>query len=36
MVWSGLNLRLGVAVLLEPDRAIRVNPTPGIGWSYAF
>ena len=36
MVWRGLNLRLGVAVLLEPGRAVKVNPTPGIGWSQAF
>lgn len=36
MVWNGLNLRLGVAVLLEPGRQVQVNPTPGIGWSFAF
>jgi hypothetical protein len=36
MVWQGLNLRLGVAVLLEPGRDVRVNPTPGIGWSHLF
>lgn len=36
MVWEGLNLRLGVAVLLEPEHEVKVNPTPGIGWSYAF
>ncbi len=36
MVWSGINVRLGVAVLVERGRAIRVNPTPGIGWSQSF
>ena len=36
MVWSGLNLRLGAAVLLEPGEDAHFNPTPGIGWSQAF
>jgi hypothetical protein len=36
MVWRGLNVRLGVAVLLEPGREVHVNPTPGIGWSFPF
>lgn len=36
MVWKGLNVRLGAAVLLEPGREVQVNPTPGIGWSHAF
>jgi hypothetical protein len=36
MVWQGLNLRIGVAVLLERGRDVKVNPTPGIGWSQAF
>lgn len=36
MVWQGINLRLGVAVLLERGRDVEVNPTPGIGWSQAF
>ncbi|MBC7923720.1 MAG: DUF4386 domain-containing protein [Ferruginibacter sp.] len=34
VIWKGLNLRLGVAVLTSPGRAIKVNPTPGIGWSF--
>jgi hypothetical protein len=33
MVWRGLNVRLGVAALLEPDHETKINPTPGIGWS---
>ena len=33
MVWSGLNVRLGVAALLEPGEKTKINPTPGIGWS---
>lgn len=36
MVWRGLNVRLGAAVLLEPGQVVRVNPTPGIGWSHSF
>lgn len=36
MVWQGLNLRIGVAVLLERGSDVKVNPTPGIGWSQAF
>jgi hypothetical protein len=36
MVWQGINLRLGVAVLLERGHDVKVNPTPGIGWSQAF
>jgi hypothetical protein len=33
MVWGGLNVRLGVAALLEPGHRTKINPTPGIGWS---
>ncbi len=36
MVWQGINVRLGVAVLLERGREVKVNPTPGIGWSQSF
>ena len=36
MVWQGINLRLGVAVMLERDHDVKVNPTPGLGWSQAF
>lgn len=36
MVWRGLNVRFGVAVLLESGRDVKVNPTPGIGWSQSF
>ena len=36
MIWEGINVRLGVAVLLERGRDVKVNPTPGIGWSQAF
>lgn len=36
MVWSGLNLRIGVAALLERGHDVKINPTPGIGWSQSF
>ncbi len=36
MAWRGLNLRLGVAVMLERGHDVKVNPTPGIGWSQSF
>jgi hypothetical protein len=36
MIWHGLNVRIGVAVLLERGRDVKVNPTPGIGWSQSF
>jgi len=35
-VWKGLDLRLGVAALVAPGEKVRVNPTPGIGWSFQF
>jgi hypothetical protein len=34
VAWRGLNLRLGGCVLLSPGQSPRVNPTPGIGWSF--
>ena len=36
MVWRGLNVRLGVAMLLEREHDVKINPTPGIGWSTAW
>ena len=33
MVWRGLNIRLGVAALIEHGHDVKINPTPGIGWS---
>jgi hypothetical protein len=34
--YRGLDLRLGVALLVGFDGRIQVNPTPGIGWAVAF
>lgn len=36
MIYRGLNVRLGVAVIAGPGHTPRVNPTPGAGWSYAW
>ena len=35
-VWKGLNLRLGVAVLSAEDHEVKINPTPGINYSFFF
>jgi hypothetical protein len=36
MVWKGLNLRLGVAALASDGQSVKVNPTPGISYSFFF
>ena len=35
-VWKRIDLRLGAAVLLAPGKRVRVNPTPGISWSFSL
>lgn len=34
MVWKGLNIRLGVAALIADGHSVKINPTPGISWSF--
>ncbi len=34
MVWRGLNLRLGVAALVSEGHDLKINPTPGISYSF--
>ncbi|WP_205435325.1 MULTISPECIES: hypothetical protein [Flavobacterium] len=36
MVYKGLNLRIGVAALAANDKSLKVNPTPGISYSFFF
>jgi hypothetical protein len=46
VIWRGIFARLGVAVLAAPGRTcptatpgcdvVRVNPTPGLGWGFAW
>lgn len=34
MVWRGLNLRLGVIALTSSGKDLKINPTPGISYSF--
>ncbi|UFH56519.1 hypothetical protein [Spirosoma sp. KNUC1025] len=34
MVWRGLNLRLGVIALAADGKDLKINPTPGISYSF--
>lgn len=34
MAWEGLNLRLGAALLASPGHKPKINPTPGISYSF--
>lgn len=36
MVYKGLNLRLGVAALAADGKNTKINPTPGISYSFFF
>lgn len=36
MVWRGLNLRLGVIALAAEGKDVKINPTPGISYSFFF
>ncbi len=34
MIWKGLNVRIGVIGLAAKDQSFKVNPTPGISYSF--
>jgi len=34
MVWKGLNVRIGAIVVAAPDESVKINPTPGISYSF--
>jgi hypothetical protein len=34
MIWKGLNVRLGAAVLMADGHSPKLNPTPGIGYAF--
>lgn len=34
MIWKGLNVRIGAAVLISPDHPTYLNPMPGISYSF--
>lgn len=36
MVYRGLNLRLGVAALAANNHGVKINPTPGVSYSFNF
>lgn len=36
MAYKGINLRLGVAALATEGKNIKINPTPGISYSFFF
>ena len=36
MVWKGINLRLGVIALTAKGKDLKINPTPGISYSFRF
>lgn len=36
MAWEGLNLRIGAALLASSGHKPRLNPTPGISYSFFF
>jgi hypothetical protein len=36
MLYKGLNLRIGVAALAAKDQDVKINPTPGISYSFYF
>lgn len=36
MVWKGLNLRIGAIAVAAPGESLKINPTPGISYSFFF
>ncbi|GAB3899089.1 hypothetical protein GCM10028803_19600 [Larkinella knui] len=36
MIWKGLNFRIGAALLASPHHTVKVNPTPGLSYSFFF
>lgn len=36
MVWKGLNLRIGVIAVAASGKDVKINPTPGISYSFHF
>lgn len=34
MVWRGLNVRLGIIALASAGKDLKINPTPGISYSF--
>ncbi len=36
MIWKGINFRIGVAALTAKGESVKINPTPGINYSFFF
>ncbi len=36
MIWQGLNLRIGAIALIAKDHDVKINPTPGLSYSFFF
>ena len=36
MVFKGINLRIGIAALAAENKDVKINPTPGISYSFNF
>ncbi len=36
MIWKGLNFRVGAIALAAPRESIKINPTPGLSYSFKF
>ena len=36
MIYKGLNLRIGIAALAAENKDVKINPTPGISYSFNF
>jgi hypothetical protein len=36
MIWKGLNVRIGAALLAAPNHSVKINPTPGLSYSFFF
>ncbi|MDQ3015269.1 MAG: hypothetical protein M3R25_00895 [Bacteroidota bacterium] len=36
MVWKGLNLRIGAIAVMAKDESFKINPTPGVSYSFYF
>ena len=36
MIWKGLNVRIGAIALTAKGQQVKINPTPGISYSFSF
>ncbi len=36
MIWEGLNFRIGAIALMAKGQDVKINPTPGLSYSFFF